>query len=511
MPPTVGAPALGTLESTAHRGQVLIIPRSWVRAPPAPHENLSSPALGASVTRARPASGAPPQVRLTYPSTSSRRQGSAMGVSPGQDLLARLPHLPSEYIMTWPGPYALLEGLDTGGLQRVADAAFDICTELLSGVRAYPEGETVEYLCASCETVHNTSPELAANRLLMIAGVTWAVAARMLVLDFSNDRLVRFIERLNTVVEVEDSAIGWAHQTLRGYAAVLAAAQGLLAFRTGGHMSPSTDRLEAALVNSALDIYHEFARQVSPEGLCEQGVDAQYLLRRLLGEAFHLEHTVFNFPAKPWSDTHKVGPFSALRLSQLQLLATRSKDAVALYGAKQVERVFEQQLALLMQSLGFYVVPAKPGEASPDLICMSADASERFTILMDAKSSASPYGLPKDDFRALQDYVRDAQSNLATAAPTLAFLLIIGGEASAGLPERLKELEVAAGLPVRFCSAQLLATFREHLLGAMPMAAWKRALLQAERVVADDVLQDVVRVSSEREAAKAQLVRTFMH
>ncbi len=433
-----------------------------------------------------------------------------MVVSPGQDLLARLPQLPSEYVMTWPGPYALLDGLNTTELQRVADAAFGVCTQVLSGERAYPEGEPVLYFCGSCDAEHHSSPELADNRLLMVSGVTWAVSTQLLVLDFTNDRLVRFLERLNAVVPGEDSTAGWAYEAIRAYAAVLAASQGLLAFRTGGHVSPYTDRLEANLVNEALKIYHEFARHVSQEGWCEQGVDAQYLLRRLMGEAFHLEHTVFNFPAKPWSDTHKMGPFSSLRLSELQLLATRSKDAVARHGAKQVERVFEQQLALLMQSLGFYVVPAKPGESAPDLICMSADASEQFTILIDAKSSASPYALPRDDFRALQDYVRDAQRHLATAAPALALLLIIGGEASAGLSGRLQELEVAAGLPVRFCSAQLLATFRENLLGAMPMAAWRRALLQAERVVADDVLQGVVQASREREEAKSQLVRTFM-
>jgi hypothetical protein len=434
----------------------------------------------------------------------------------GEALLAQLPDVPSDYLLTLPPADVLFEGLTSQQLHSVADLCFDACLEVLAGTRRF-DREAVEYRCggAGCEKVHSVTPDAAARRLLMICGITWGTATERLFLDRSNvydlsDRpLVRFIERLPAEPDESNTSMPFAHSALRCYASVLAAAQALLLFRAGAYVSPSTDELEAALVNNALDLYHVFAGLMSPEGL-DENMDGHYLLLRLVGNAFHVQRTVFNMPARAWSETHKAGPFSSLRLSQLQLLARRSDDALARYGPKEVERVFEQQLALLMQSLGFYVVPARIGEASPDLICMSADSGAQFTILCDAKSSASPYSLPKDDFRALEDYVADARTNLVSAAPSLLLVLIVGGDASNTLAKRLRQLEATIGMPVRFCTAQQLADLRENVPGAIPMSALREALLKASNVLKDPDIQKVVKVATEREEAKAHIVRTFM-
>src|SRR2546425_5533219 len=76
--------------------------------------------------------------------------------------------------------------------------------------------------------------------------------------------------------------------------------------------------------------------------------------RRLVqGAAEFARHVYEGFPK--WNEEHHIGPFSAIRLDELALLAKRDDSLLKRYGAKNVERVFEKRLRLEMQSFGFYV------------------------------------------------------------------------------------------------------------------------------------------------------------
>ena len=76
---------------------------------------------------------------------------------------------------------------------------------------------------------------------------------------------------------------------------------------------------------------------------------------------------------------------------ELPLLASRNATMQDRYGSKQVESRFEQQLSILMQSLGYFTVPTVPGERRIDLVCISATSGQSgggHTILLEAKSTS---------------------------------------------------------------------------------------------------------------------------
>src|SRR6202041_1722740 len=113
-----------------------------------------------------------------------------------------------------------------------------------------------------------------------------------------------------------------------------------------------------------------------------------------MGYSLHLQCSVFRWPTRPWSETHSRGPFSLLRLPELQLLASQDPRMQQRYGPKQVEKNFELQLALLMQSFGFYVIRTRVGERTVDLICISGDPTASYTLMVEAKTSKAPYAMP---------------------------------------------------------------------------------------------------------------------
>jgi hypothetical protein len=115
-----------------------------------------------------------------------------------------------------------------------------------------------------------------------------------------------------------------------------------------------------------------------------------------------------------------------------------------------------------------------------------------------------------DDRRALADYVTDARSNLATAAAPVEFLLIVGGNPGPTLHEKLRDLEQALGLPVRFCPAHILASLREALVGPLPLAKWKEAVLRSPHILGPTAFVAVLDSVAAREAAKANVIRTFL-
>lgn len=178
---------------------------------------------------------------------------------------------------------------------------------------------------------------------------------------------------------------------------------------------------------------------------------------------------------------------SLVKPSETVLLSGRNKAVVRKYGEKRVERVFEQQIGLMFNRLGFVVVPARPGEAEADLLCIAPQ--DRFSFLVDAKTSAKPYALPRDDQRALADYVVRFGGDLP-ALPPLAFLLLVGPSGAAGLEDKLVRLSVEIGVPVRFIQARALADLYTSVAGPVLAKAFREQVVTSGPIVDGDSLVD---------------------
>src|SRR5437867_1365392 len=129
-----------------------------------------------------------------------------------------------------------------------------------------------------------------------------------------------------------------------------------------------------------------------------------------------------------------------IKPSELPIIAARTPEVIQKYGEKNLECVFEMQLALLMQSFGFIVVQTRIGERRVDLIAISSGSYDPITCIVEAKTSRSPYALPVKDERALKEYVQDIRRSL-TSLPPLKFVLLVSGAAARSLPARLHRVE----------------------------------------------------------------------
>ena len=206
---------------------------------------------------------------------------------------------------------------------------------------------------------------------------------------------------------------------------------------------------------------------------------------------------------------HPIGPFSWLRPAELSLLARRDDSVAAKYGKKHIERVFEQQLALIFQSLGFHVISTRAGQSMVDLVCVSPDPATRVSFLIEAKTSGRRYALPTRDARALKEYVEDVKAALRTFPP-LGFILIVGDEPARTLPAKLTGLEASIGVPVRFCRAQQIADLRELIPGPVPVATFCNQIMTSPNILAADfvnrVAQDYQAVQNAHAAFAGQLL-----
>jgi hypothetical protein len=188
---------------------------------------------------------------------------------------------------------------------------------------------------------------------------------------------------------------------------------------------------------------------------------------------------------------HKSGIFSELLPERLVPMAQRDAKAVHLYGEKGVEKAFESQLALLIQSLGFFVIPTKTGTSTVDLLCLSPDPRSHYTFMLEAKTSRRPYGLPKRDARALQEYVSTVTKYLCTIPP-LSFALIVGPSPASTLQDKVARLQNALRIPVRYITAQLLAVLREQVPGHLSHSVFQERIVSAEPIVSDRDLKGIV-------------------
>jgi hypothetical protein len=241
-------------------------------------------------------------------------------------------------------------------------------------------------------------------------------------------------------------------------------------------------------------------------------VDGPYLVA--LGERL-LEH-VLDILARAYTERDKsaappahVGPFSAIRTADLPLLAARDSRLTRRYKGQPIERVFEQQLALIAQSCGFYVVSTRIAERTVDLICISADPSAAYTCLIEAKSTTRNYSLPTDHSRALEEYVHDVVKTLTTVPP-LRFVLVVGPTPARTLPTKLQELEVRIGIPVRYIEATHLARLRELLPGPVPLGPFAEAILHSTPVVASSVMDGIALKFRQLQTAHSEFVQAMM-
>jgi hypothetical protein len=399
--------------------------------------------------------------------------------------------------MALASPYEELRGFtSTDDLLSAAEIFYALLVKLLDGDYGF-DSDPVEYKCATCTKLHSYDRRAALNRLLMIIGDFYSYTAHRIIhaepqraLDIAGCSP----EEYTSLKSGEGSTdVEWSRELLTNFIGVLQASGGLYLLRRGDVAGEAhIDAYEGILSASSLGVYHVFQSVVTPQGDCTLGMEAAFLIRKMLSYTLHLQEVIYRWPMRPWSETHESGAFSSLRLPELQLLATRADAVKARYGDRKVEKVFEQQLALLIQSLGFYVVSTRTGESTVDLVCISADPASPFTFLLEAKSSSRPYTLPSDDRRALLQYVEDVKSNLTTSPP-LAFVLVVGGAPQRTLKSKIDELEIAANVPVRFCTAQSLANLRENLIGPNPAGIIKKAILRSDKVITDEDLQKVTR------------------
>ena len=239
--------------------------------------------------------------------------------------------------------------------------------------------------------------------------------------------------------------------------------------------------------------------------------DARYdriAANRLMAGALELVCAAYEADGS-FNKEHKPGPFSSIHLDELSLLARRDPSVIKKYGEKRVEKVFEGQLALIIQSFGMYVVSTETGRRTVDLVCLSGQTEERITFLVEAKSSKHPYSLPTKDARALRDYVADIQRSLPTL-PELRFVLIIAQKAGTKLAVKLAQLESQAGVPVRFITAQQVADLREAVPGPMPMRIFSERLLQSEPIINDCLVKTIVEAYNAEQRAHKQFVESML-
>jgi hypothetical protein len=416
--------------------------------------------------------------------------------------------------MTLNSPYEeLKEFTQTDELLSVTKTFYTLLLRMLDGDYGF-DSDPVEYTCATCTKLHSYDQRSAHNRLLMIVGDFYSHTAHRII-QTQPQRALEIAgcspEEYASLKNGEGSTdVEWSRELLTNFIGVLQASGGLYLLRRGDVAGEAhIDAYEGILATSSLGMYHIFQKVVDPQGQCSLGMEAAFLIRKMLSYTLHLQETIYRWPMRPWSETHESGAFSSLRLPELHLLATRADVVKARYGDRKVEKVFEQQLALLIQSLGFYVVSTRTGEATVDLVCISADPASPFTFLLEAKSSGRPYTLPSDDRRALLQYIEDVKSNLTTSPP-LSFVLIVGGTPQNTLKEKITDLELAANVPIRFCTAQELANLRETLIGPNPAGIIKRAVLRADKIIEGKDLQRVTEEVLGHIRAQEELIRSFL-
>jgi hypothetical protein len=200
-------------------------------------------------------------------------------------------------------------------------------------------------------------------------------------------------------------------------------------------------------------------------------------------------------------------PPTLVGVRELVALSERHPLMVKEYGVKNVENVFELRLAAIFKTLGFVSVPAPPGRAAVDLLCVAP--KDQFSFFVEAKTSRGPYRLPKDDWRAIRDYANDFPAKMPTLRP-LEFVLIVGSGPSRTLPERIEALRAEIGVPVKFVSADLIAMLQQEVAGPVDAPAFRDAVVRSAPVLTEEAVVEIKNESQKIATAIYQFVETLM-
>jgi hypothetical protein len=308
----------------------------------------------------------------------------------------------------------------------------------------------------------------------------------------------------------DDELKSWALFSTHHYVICVLALQMIYWLRQADVQPPATSIEFERTVHERLSAMSSLTRMV-PIG--EEYEFRRILDRRLLESAHYLAVSTYRklreIERASATKHHLPGAFSRLRLGELALLAKRDPVVINKYGVKQIEKIFEFQLSLVMQSFGFYVASAERGERVVDLICISGDPRESLTMLLEAKTTTGPYSLPTKDERALRDYVQAVRRS-AIPLPTLKLVLLVSYEPSKTLESKLKSLSDEISVPIRFCRAQDLAMLREQIPGQIPIAEMIPHILSGPHVLPSGFFENLVKRYTELQATQADYIRKIL-
>lgn len=258
----------------------------------------------------------------------------------------------------------------------------------------------------------------------------------------------------------------------------------------------------AALLRSTKDLLPE-AFCVTWEWKLHDSVEASYKLIAdnrespfaHVASVLHLEllELITHEYSQVGKKVRSMPPFVNKWVDELGLLASRTPAVIAKYGVRQTDKVFEQALALLLQSFGFMVASTRIGQRTVDLVCIASQRDGSYTFLVEAKSSNSAYSFPPRDQRALLEYVRESK-RLLQAVP-LAFAIVIAPSFRDSVGRRTEAVQAEAGLPIRACPVHVLLRLRHQVPGPLPIEEFRRLTLRAGVTLGDDFTAALVQAN----------------
>ncbi len=232
---------------------------------------------------------------------------------------------------------------------------------------------------------------------------------------------------------------------------------------------------------------------------------ADLLIRSLLD--YHIQY--LSSVVDSLDRAHRSGVFSAIRLAELSLLATRADSVLKKYGRKHVEKVFEHQLSLIFQSFGLQVISTRQGRNTVDLFCLSSDSADGYSFMVEAKTTKGHYSLPPRDARALKEYANDITSALKSL-PKLKFILIVAHAPAKTLAAKVTALGASIGVPVRFCRANQIAELREVIPGPVPASSFRDEILKSGPFLPDDFAARVARSYQDLQGAHVEFAEKLL-
>lgn len=271
------------------------------------------------------------------------------------------------------------------------------------------------------------------------------------------------------------------------------------------HGLRKNDHVPLGIVYNLEMQYHQMMPRLFRMGLQARAKTPKNASSLVIGYILHATSDIYRHVASTVDMGCLYGPHSMIKPSELDSLAARSLSMRRKYGDKRISFVFEHQLALILQSLGFYVIKTRTGHRTVDLTCVSPDPRARATLLIEAKSTCDKYSLPASDERALRDYIRDTRKRLSTLPPLRA-AIIVSSKSGPNMQNKLANISAQEGVPVRFLAASELGRIREFLDAPFDHASFIEYVIAAPPVLPKGVSTVICDVMRQNQEAHATLV-----